>query len=306
VITGIPLVDVVRSGLVESVHSGHLVVLDAVELGHPRQPLFPRSSNKPLQAVGMRRLGLDVPPQHLALAAASHSGEAVHVAGVRAMLASGEFGEGDLGCPPAWSLDETASRTWPEPRRITMNCSGKHAAMLLTCRVNGWPTKTYLEPDHPLHRSLRATVEDLAEEPVAAVGVDGCGAPLFALSLVGLARAYRRIATAQAGPERDVADAMRAYPELVAGTGRAASRLMAGIPGLIAKDGAEGVFAAALPDGTAVAVKIDDGTQRAAERAAVAGLRTVTAAPVLEELATAVVLGGGEPVGEIRFRSGLL
>jgi L-asparaginase II len=304
--TGIPLVDVVRSGFVESVHSGHLVVLDAVALGQPRQPLFPRSSNKPLQAVGMRRLGLDVPPQHLALAAASHNGEAAHIAGVRAMLASGEFDETDLGCPPAWSLDETARRTWPEPRRITMNCSGKHAAMLLTCRVNGWPTKSYLDADHPLHRSLRVTVEDLAEEPVTAVGVDGCGAPLFALSLVGLARAYRRIATAQAGPERDVADAMRAYPELVAGTGRAASRLMAGIPGLIAKDGAEGVFAAALPDGTAVAVKIDDGAQRAAERAAVAGLRTVATAPVLDELATAVVLGGSEPVGEIRFRSSLL
>jgi L-asparaginase II len=306
VITGIPLVDVVRSGFIESVHSGHLVVLDAVELGHPNQPLFPRSSNKPLQAVGMRRLGLDVPPQHLALAAASHSGEAAHIAGVRAMLASGGLGEDDLGCPPAWPLDETARRTWPEPLRITMNCSGKHAAMLLTCLVNGWPTKRYLAPDHPLHRSLRAAVEDLAGEPVAAVGVDGCGAPLFALSLVGLARAYRRIATAEAGPERDVAEAMRTHPELVAGTGRAATRLMAGVPGLIAKDGAEGVFAAALPDGTAVAVKIDDGSQRAAERAAVAGLHTVTAAPVLEELATVTVPGGAEPIGEIRFRPGLL
>ena len=305
-ITGIPLVDVVRSGFVESVHSGHLVILDAVELGQPGQPMFPRSSNKPLQAVGMRRLGLDMPARHLALAAASHSGEAAHIEGVRAMLASGGLGEGDLGCPPAWSLDETARRAWPEPRRITMNCSGKHAAMLLTCRVNGWSTKNYLDADHPLHRSLRATVEDLAGEAVAHVGVDGCGAPLFALSLAGLARGYRRIAMAQNGPERDVADAMRAYPNLVAGTGRAATQLMAGIPGLIAKDGAEGVFAAALPDGTAVAVKIDDGAQRAAELAAIAGLRTVTTAPVLEELATASVFGGGEPVGEIRFRSGLL
>jgi L-asparaginase II len=178
--------------------------------------------------------------------------------------------------------------------------------MLLTCRVNGWPTKSYLDPDHPLHRSLRTTVEDLAGEPVPAVGVDGCGAPLFALSLVGLARAYRRIATAESGPERDVADAMRAHPDLVGGTGRAATRLMAGIPGLIAKDGAEGVFAVALPDGAAVTVKIDDGAQRAAERAVVAGLRTVTAALVLDELATASVPGGGETVGEIRFRPGLL
>jgi L-asparaginase II len=306
VIPGIPLVDVVRSGFVESVHSGHLVVLDAVELGQPRQPLFPRSSNKPLQAVGMRRLGLDVPPHHLALAAASHNGEEAHIAGVRAMLASGGLGDDDLGCPPAWPLDETARRSWPEPQRITMNCSGKHAAMLLTCRMNGWPTKSYLDPGHPLHRSLRATLEDLAGEPVATVGVDGCGAPLFALSLVGLARAYRRIATAEAGPEREVADAMRAHPDLVAGTGRAATRLMSGIPGLIAKDGAEGVFAAALRDGTAITVKIDDGSQRAAEQAVVAGLRSVIAAAVLDELADVAVLGGAEPVGEIRFRTGLL
>jgi L-asparaginase II len=307
---GVVLVDVERSGVVESVHSGHVVILngdDVIELGDPRQALFPRSSNKPLQAVGMRRLGLDVPPPQLALAAASHSGEPQHIEGVSAMLASGGFGEDDLDCPRAWPLDEAARTDARGQRRITMNCSGKHSAMLLTCRANGWPSKGYLAADHPMQQALRDTVGQLAGEPVAAVGVDGCGAPLFALSLVGLARAFRRLATADGGAERDVADAMRAHPALVAGSGRAASRLMAGVPGLIAKDGAEGVFAAALPSGAAVAVKIDDGAQRAAERVAVAGLRRVGATgAVVDELVTAAVLGGGEPVGTIRVRPGLL
>jgi L-asparaginase II len=308
VITGIPLVDVVRSGFIESVHSGHLVVLDAVELGHPNQPLFPRSSNKPLQAVGMRRLGLDVPPQHLALAAASHSGEAAHIAGVRAMLASGGLGEDDLGCPPAWPLDETARRTWPEPLRITMNCSGKHAAMLLTCLVNGWPTKRYLAPDHPLHRSLRAAVEDLAGEPVAAVGVDGCGAPLFALTLAGLARAFRALVLAAPGtPERRVADAMRAHPEWTSGTSRDERKLMDAVPGLLVKGGAEGVDAFALSDGNGVlagAVKIDDGAHRARTPVTVAALRLL-GITVPDELATAPVIGGEAEVGVIRAAGGL-
>jgi len=307
VITGVPLVDVVRSGVVESVHSGHLVILDGddvIELGTPSQALFPRSSNKPLQAVGMRRLGLDVPQPQLALAAASHSGESKHIEVARAMLAEGGFTEDDLGCPPSWPLDDAARATWRQPQRITMNCSGKHAAMLLTCRANRWPSKGYLAPEHPLQIGLRNTVEELAGEPVAAVGVDGCGAPLFALSLLGLARAYRLLASAADGAERDVADAMRAHPDLVAGTGRLATRLMAAVPGLVAKDGAEGVFAAALPSGAAVAVKIDDGAQRAAERAVLAGLRVVDVDE--PELASEPVLGGGEPVGVIRFRAGLL
>jgi L-asparaginase II len=280
---------------------------DVVSLGEVRAPMFPRSSNKPLQAVGMRRLGLDIPPPWLALAAASHSGEAQHVDVVREMLASGGFGEDDLGCPPAWPLGDDAHDAWcsagRRPARICMNCSGKHAAMLLTCQANGWPARGYLAADHPLQQALRATVEELTDEPVAAVGVDGCGAPLFALSLLGLARAYRRLAVAVEGAERDVVQAMRAHPDLVAGTGRSATLLMAGVPGLIAKDGAEGVYAAALPSGAAVAVKIDDGALRAAERVVVAGLRRITSATVLDELATAPVLGGSEPVGTIRFRT---
>jgi L-asparaginase II len=182
-----------------------------------------------------------------------------------------------------------------------MNCSGKHTAMLLTARTNGWPTGDYVLPDHPLQQALRQTVTELAGEPVAHISVDGCGAPLFALSLHGLAHAYARLISAVSGAERDVADAMRGHPELVGGTGRSATLLMAGLPGSIAKDGAEGVYAAALPDGSAIAVKIDDGAQRAAERAVVAGLRQLGAvASVLDDLAEAPVLGGGWAVGTIR------
>jgi L-asparaginase II len=282
-----------------------------IELGEPRQPMFPRSSNKPLQAVGMLRCGLEVPAEHLALAAASHSGEERHVERVRDMLAAGGLDEDDLACPASWPLGEAARDAWiaagrPQ-QRICMNCSGKHAAMLLTCQVNGWDIAGYRDPDHPLQRALRTTVEDLAAETVAAVGVDGCGAPLFGLTLTGVARAFGRVASAAGGPERAVADAMRAHPDLVGGSGRTATLLMAGIPGLIAKDGAEGVFAAALPDGSAVAVKIDDGAPRAADRAVVAGLRRLGGcAPVLDDLATAPVLGGDAQVGTIHFREGLL
>jgi L-asparaginase II len=175
--------------------------------------------------------------------------------------------------------------------------------MLLTCRVTGWDASGYLDPEHPLQQGLRATVEDLAGEPVAAVGVDGCGAPLFAFSLVGVARAIARIAAAPEGPERAVGDAMRARPDLVGGTQRLVTRLMETVPGLVAKDGAEGVFGAALPDGSAVAVKIDDGAHRAAGAAIVAGLRHLGVAPGVAE---DPVLGGGVPVGTVRFREGLL
>ena len=183
-----------------------------------------------------------------------------------------------------------------------MNCSGKHAGMLAACVVNHWPTETYLDPAHPLQRALRDTVEDLAGEKVAAVGVDGCGAPLFGLSLAGLARSFRELVLADAAtPEAHVAAAMRAHPEYVGGAGRDVSLLMAGVPGLLAKDGAEAVYAAALADGRAVALKVDDGGARARTPVMVAALRRLgVSAAVLDELETAPVLGGGRVVGEVR------
>jgi L-asparaginase II len=305
-VSGVPLVDVQRSGVVESGHTGSVVLINAdgthQSLGCTDQVVFPRSANKPLQAVGMLRAGLDVPPPWLALATASHSGEPIHVERVTEMLGSVGLDESALQCPPDWPVGEQARLVATQPRRITMNCSGKHAAMLLTCRVNDWPITTYLEPEHPLQQAMRDAVGDESGEPVAATGVDGCGAPLFAISLLGLGRAFARIATAEDGPERAVADAMRAHPELVAGRGRTATLLMRSASRIIAKDGAEGVYAAALPDGRAVALKIDDGAQRAIEPVMVAALQALGVHIALPEQP---VLGGGRPVGAVRVRAGV-
>jgi L-asparaginase II len=178
-----------------------------------------------------------------------------------------------------------------------MNCSGKHAAMLACCVANGWPTQTYLDPNHPLQRALQGTVEDLAGEPVRHVAVDGCGAPQHALTLPGLVRAY----TALVRREPRVCDAMRTHPHLVGGTGRDVTLLMKGISGLVAKDGAEGVFAVALADGSAVALKVQDGAARARTPILVAALRRLGVdAAVLAELETTPVLGGNRVVGEVR------
>jgi L-asparaginase II len=304
--------EVVRSGFTESWHRGAVAGLAAdgrqvISVGHTDVPFLPRSANKPLQAVAMLRCGLGLEAELLALAAASHSGEDFHVDGVRKILYGAGLSEDDLRCPASWPLDtDTAHRLIARGEamsRIRMNCSGKHAAMLATCAVNGWPTGSYLAPDHPLQQAVRHTVEELAGQQVAATGVDGCGAPLFGLTLAGLARAFRVLVLAAPGtPERRVADAMRAYPEWTSGTHRDERRLMAAVPGLLVKSGAEGVDAFALADGHGVrsgAVKIDDGGQRARTPVTVAVLRQLGAV-VPDELAAVPVTGGDAVVGEVR------
>jgi L-asparaginase II len=307
---GVPLVEVERSGVVESIHTGHLIVLapdgsTRFSAGVPDQPIFGRSTLKPLQAVGLLGTGLDLEPVDLALAAASHSGSNLHRQLIAAELTAAGLTPDDLECPPDLPVGEDERRAYLaaglSESRLAMNCSGKHTAMLRACLVNGWPASGYLRPSHPLQRQLAATVAELAAEPVVTTGVDGCGAPLFAISLTGIARAFSRLGAASEGPRRRVADAMRAHPELVAGQGRSATRLMQGVKGLIAKDGAEGVYGAALPDGGAIALKIDDGAGRAADQAVVTALRHLgVIAAVLDDLEGAPLLGGGVPVGEIR------
>jgi L-asparaginase II len=275
-------------------------------------PMFPRSSNKPMQAAGMLRCGLDLDGKLLALAAASHSGEDFHVAGVREILARAALTEDDLQCPRALPREDVFQQEYlregGEPDRVHMNCSGKHAAMLATCVAAGWPTATYTDPAHPLQVALRQALEDLAGEQSAAVGVDGCGAPVFALSLAGLARAFQALVTGSPGsPERRVADAMRAYPEWTSGSLRTERALMATVPGLLLKVGADGVQAFALADGRAAAFKIEDGSARARDPITVALLRRlgVTTRPgvpdsALDEIGAVPVLGGGRVVGVIR------
>ena len=303
--------EVVRSGFVEGRHHGTVVALradgaTAFEVGDVRAPVFPRSSNKPMQAVAVLRAGLDLPPDLLAVAAASHSGEPAHLERVCRILAGAGLDESALRNTPDLPLHVPSAhehlRGGGRPDSLHQNCSGKHAAMLAACVRAGWPVDSYLDPDHPLQRLVRQVIEESAGEPVAAVGVDGCGAPLFAVSLLGLARAFRRLVLAPAGtPQRRVADAMRTHPDLVGGTGRDVTALMAGLPGCVAKDGAEGVYAAALPDGTAVALKVEDGAARARVPVMVEALRRLGVdAPVLGELAETPVLGHGRPVGAVR------
>jgi L-asparaginase II len=301
--------EVVRSGFAESWHHGAVAGLDAagtqvISVGRTGVPFFPRSANKPLQAVAMLRCGLDLDGELLALAAASHSGEDFHVAGVRKILSGAGLSEDDLGCPAAWPLDtEIAAQLIARGEgmsRIRMNCSGKHAAMLATCVRNGWPVTGYLAPDHPLQQAILRTVEELSGQQVSDTGVDGCGAPLFALTLAGLARAFRALVLSAAGtPERKVADAMRAHPEWTSGTTRDERRLMDAVPGLLVKAGAEGVAAFAFADGRSGAVKIDDGSARGRTPVMVAALRQLGAV-VPDELAIIPLAGGDAVVGAVR------
>lgn len=324
----VPLARVVRGDLVESVHSGHLVVLDPqgqvrLALGDPRVTVLARSSLKPLQTVGMLRAGWSsVHPgaEQLALACASHNGEPEHLRVVRGMLDAAGLTEDDLANTPDMPLDPEAAFAWRTeghgPASITQNCSGKHAAMLATCAAHagefGWDTDSYWEPEHPLQVALRAAIEELTGTPVEHTTIDGCGAPLFSTSLTGLARAFGRIARAGAAfdardgvevaalPEAQVAHAMHEHPELIGGTGRDVTAAMRAVPGLIAKDGADGVYAAGLPDGSSLAFKIVDGGFRPRPVVLAAALRAAGVDPALvEDLGRVPVLGHGEPVGAV-------
>jgi L-asparaginase II len=316
VVSPVVVAEVVRSGFVEGHHHGSVVALaedgePAWSVGDVTSPVLPRSCNKPLQALGMVRLGLDLPPELMALACASHSGEPFHLEGVRRILALADLDVDALQTPPDYPLDDTAKvaaiRAGEEPSSLAMNCSGKHAAMLLTCAVNGWDTATYRSPDHPLQQGIATAFAELTGEPVAVTAVDGCGAPLLSTSLTGLARAFRALALATDGPEHRVAEAIRAYPEYVSGTTRDELKLLTAIPGAIGKAGAEACYAVALPDGRAYALKVDDGGARARPVVMAAALRrdgvptgSGVDAAALDDTGRVPVLGAGEPVGEIR------
>ena len=283
-----PLVHVTRGGVVESVHAGHLVVLDpdgavVVSVGDADAVLYARSALKPLQLAGLLEAGLwpgsaatddDARRRALALGAASHSGEAVHLDGVRAVLAAAGLDEGALRNTPDQPLEprEAALRVAAgvAPSSLAQNCSGKHAAMLAACAAAGWPVEGYLDPDHPAQAAALAGVA--ARAPLVGGpgdrSVDGCGTVLPLVVLSDLARAYGRLASADGaddGADARVAAGMRAHPHLVGGARRESTAAMtAGTgAGVVAKDGAEGVFALALADGRAAAWKTADGAVRA-------------------------------------------
>jgi L-asparaginase II len=310
------IAQIVRSGFIEGHHHGSVVALDGQghvvhERGEVRTPILPRSCNKPLQAVGMLRLGLDLDDDLLALACGSHSGEDFHVAGVRRILASAGLDESALQTPPDWPLDDEVRdelvRAGGVRTSLHMNCSGKHAAMLATCVARGWSIETYLDPAHPLQQAIVATFSELTGEPVVHHAVDGCGAPLLSTSLVGLARAFATLATSDRAEEHRVATAIRTRPEYVSGTNRDELALLRAIPGAIAKAGAESCYVVALPDGRAFAVKTDDGAPRARPvvMAGLLGRLGVDVEPGVDTEAVlrtgeAPLLGGRVVVGGIR------
>ncbi|MCP2291846.1 asparaginase [Nocardia amikacinitolerans] len=314
----IELVEVVRSGFRECVHRGSVVILDAHgepthQLGEVHVPIFPRSTNKPMQAITLLRNGFEpVDEAELAIATASHFGEPDHVALVQRLLDRFGFPEKALECPPDLPFEErarAAALTGDEPRRIYMNCSGKHAAMLATCAINGWPTEGYLDETHPLQRAVIANVTELTGEPETDLGIDGCGLPIIPVSLMNLARAFATMATAEPGtPPRRVADAIRAHPRVISGTNAPDLLTMAATPGLVCKIGADGVHAGALPDGRAFAYKIDDGHDRARMPLTLAILQRmgIDWTEAHTELAAQPVLGGGARVGVIRTIPGVL
>lgn len=259
-----PLVVVERNGHHESVHHGALVVLDengsvAFAIGDPSVEVFGRSAWKPFQAAVMVDAGLRVPSDQLAVVAGSHSGRREHQSLVLAVLASAGLDETSLRNAPEAPF--AAGRT--EVSRIAANCSGKHAGMLATSVARGWSTDEYLSSNHPVQLAIVSRAAELGAGSARFAGADGCGAPAIISSLVELAHAMRSIATGASNGYAAVRDAMLMHPELVAGPGRYATMVMTARPGVLAKDGAEGVITLGSASGRALAMKIADGNTRA-------------------------------------------
>ena len=296
-----------RSGLTESIHFGAAVLIGPDEriireYGNVLAEFYPRSTLKLVQAIGMLRAGADLVGEQLVLAAASHTGTPGHVRVVRGILDRAGLTDDDLRCPAAWPVDSSSRAAAESPLRITMGCSGKHAAMLLTCVRNGWPTASYLEPSHPLQLLMRDTVEDLTGDVIEHTGVDGCGTPVFAVTLRGMALAMSRIGRGAHDGATTLTDAIVA--DAWALDNPTIARVIDEL-GIVAKTGAEGVFVGAAPDGTAVAVKVIDGSSRALVPIALsllAGVGAVDAeaAQLIVAETTERVLGGGRVVGQVR------
>jgi len=312
----VSLVRVVRSGLEESVHLGHVAVCDAdgrlvASAGDPARRVFGRSCMKPLQAaVSLRAAGDELPDRQLAVMCGSHNGEPVHVSAVRALLHRAGLSPESLQNPPGWPLDrETMARAHHKHKELH-NCSGKHAGMLLACMRAGWDRASYLRAGHPLQkRILRAVLVGAGLEKVE-VGVDGCGVPVHGMALRSMATLYARLVRPERlGDLEPFADrsleAMLTEPYLVAGRDRLDTDVMQIAGDVVVKEGAEGlVCAAALPSGLGVAIKVEDGGSRAAAPTLIRTLAdldiiTPTQEEALRRHARPAVHGGGKRVGEL-------
>jgi L-asparaginase II len=267
---------VLRGDTVESEHRVHAVAVRHGEIvasaGNPDLVTFMRSAAKPIQALPLARAREDLDDRDLAIASASHLADEQQLAAVRALLAKAPATEDDLECGPF------------QGSKLKHNCSGKHAGMLALCHAEGWATAGYRLSDHPCQQAGLGEVTRLAGTDEIATAVDGCGVVTFALPLTKIAIAFGRV-------DGRVADAMRAHPELIRGPRAADTHLMQAFPGWIAKGGAEALMCAASPDGLSLALKVEDGTQRA--------LRPALGA-FLEQLGLDGSLFGPSPVSNSR------
>ncbi len=321
----VPLVRVVRGGLTESIHTGHVAVCDAdgtviASAGDPDRMIFARSCMKPLQAaVSLTAIDEPLPDREAAVIAASHNGEPVHVGTVRAVLERAGLDADALRNPPGWPLDAETMAASQHKHKLLHNCSGKHAGMLLACVRAGWDPETYLRASHPLQRRVTRAVRRATGLEDLTMSVDGCGVPVHGMPLRSMATLFARLtATERLGdlaPAADrVTEAMRSEPYLVGGRNRVDTDLMRTTPDVVAKSGAEALeCAAVLPSGLGVAVKIEDGGSRASAPALIRVLEQIDVLSAdhlraLAQHASPPVLGGGKPVGaleavfDLRFR----
>jgi L-asparaginase II len=313
------LAEVERSGFVESRHLGAVAVAGPdgellTAAGDPELVVYPRSCSKPFQALAVRGLGVEreLGLGQLALAGAcgSHDGEPDHLASVRKVLAAAGLAETDLRCPPILPANREARARAEGPAAVYHNCSGKHAYMLAGSVVRGWETDRYTEPEHPLQAVVGDTLSEFAGVAIEHIGVDGCGVPVHAMALRGLATAYARLgaraAAGEDGPAALVA-AVRRHPFMVAGSGQLDTVLLEATGGRVfAKVGAEAAYAAVdLASGIGLALKVVDGAPRARGAALLAALRGLGWLDEREweavlPAATVEVHGGGQPVGAVR------
>jgi L-asparaginase II len=277
-----------RGRVVEARHRVHGVVVRGGQVvtayGDPELVAFWRSGAKPVQALPLVRADPELPDDEIAVACASHEVRPDQIRLVRSLLRRAGAGEEELECGPE------------NGRRLAHNCSGKHAGMLLVCRLREWPAAGYRLAGHPLQREIRELVADLVGIPGEDLetAADGCGVVTFALPIRGMAMAFERLAGGEPEGAAPALAAMRAHPELVGGPDSVDTRLMRALPGAVAKRGAEGLLCGALADGRGFAVKTEDGAQR--PLLAAAG-RLLGVDELLEE---PVVNSRGEPIGSLR------
>jgi L-asparaginase II len=297
------LAQLVRSGLIESTHSGHLILIaadgsDLLTLGDVDAEIYPRSAIKSLQAAAMVRSGLNLNDEQLALVCASHGGTSRHQEVALEILHSVGLSELDLQNTPDTPLDRDARIKWGDKPATSLaaNCSGKHSGMLATCVINGWDIKTYRDANHPLQIAIVNEIADLIGRPINRTSIDGCGAPLFSMSTRSVAVAARRMRIDSDPVFTKVISACLKHPEMIMAEGAFDTRMMRSVPGLFVKGGAESVMLASLADGGAIAWKISDGGNRANGPMIKAALAKFG---INIEGEAVDVLGGGNVVGSL-------